>query len=79
MPSRLEQAMEKRREAAEEEARTRCAKAQNIIVSFGFGKVVVDYFDGDGLAERFLHTDPEDEIEITKAETSTKIKRVVHA
>jgi hypothetical protein len=76
--SALEQAMRKRRDAADTACRRREPEATDISVAIAFGRCVVDYKDKDGDPHRFEHFDDVDEIGAVEAEASTNIRRVRH-
>lgn len=78
MASRLEQAMQARREEATADTRRRDPKATDITVSMGHGRCIVDYMDKDGEPQRFEHIVAEDEVALAQVEATSRRKEVIH-
>jgi hypothetical protein len=78
MASRMEQAMQERRAAAEEACLRRDPAAEGIEVAIAFGRCIVDYKDKDGDPHRFEHRDDVDVIGALEAEQATQRREVVH-
>jgi hypothetical protein len=79
MASKLEQAMNERREEAEAAAREAFPGLRDCIVNFGHGQVIVEVKDKHGHWRRFAHTPVgDDEILATQAEQQTQRREVVH-
>jgi hypothetical protein len=76
--SALEQAMRKRRNAADAACRRRDPQATDISVAIAFGRCIVDYKDKDGTPHRFEHRDDIDEIGALEAEAATQRREVIH-
>lgn len=79
MASNLEQAMNRRREAAREEAKKRYPENESIVISFFAATVIVDVkTTPQGPWCRFEHVVEVDEVAAEVAEVGARRREVVH-